>query len=682
MPELVQKSEIVERAQKNYKRDIEHWGPIYEKAIEDLEFLSDDEFAQWDPKDYAARVSAGKPAITVDQLSQFCHQVINDARMNTPSISIIPADGESTSENAELIKGLIRNIEYVSGADDAYDVAINYSVKSSIGFIRVDHDYVDDDTDDQELLIRGVKNPRSIILDCESLESDGSDAKHAFVFDKMTVDKFKEMYPDKEVACFENENLTNVDGSEYITIAEYFEIEEQDTVSVNSIRRRTKKVVKRYKLSGKEVLDETIFPGKYIPIVPMYGEEAWMDGKRNLLSLIRKAKGAQKMYNYWKSLETELLQKQSRAQFMAAEGQVEDYAEDWKNPDKAQVLRYKPTDARGNPIGMPQKLPPPDSPIAFINASRMAIDDIKATMGIYNASLGMQSNEVSGIAIRQRQQEGDVATFHFIDNRDKAITQIGRILVCAIPEIYNTPRALRIIGEEEDQKVVGINGMVMPEQEDNYDLSRGKYDVKVVTGAPYTTRRQEAAEFFTQIVQSQPKLMTVMGDLLFKNMDIAGSEAMAARMKKLVDPKLLDDDDADPMAQALAGQLEQMQAQMQLIQQENAALQKQLEDKAAELNIKAQSEAIKADDNQAQNQLEALRIQTDERLKQMELEIKAAELRLKERELELEEQKIIAELSMKNKQMEMTQANEMMKRADDMAAQTPQVVYTEIGEMP
>jgi len=151
MPELVQKSEIVERAQSNYKRDMEHWGPIYDKALEDLEFLSDDEFAQWDPKDYAARVAAGKPAITVDQLSQFCHQVINDARMNTPSINIIPADGDSTSENAELIKGLIRNIEYVSGADDAYDVAINYSVKSSIGFIRVDHDYVDDDTDDMWL---------------------------------------------------------------------------------------------------------------------------------------------------------------------------------------------------------------------------------------------------------------------------------------------------------------------------------------------------------------------------------------------------------------------------------------------------------------------------------------------------------------------------------------------------
>lgn len=682
MPELVQKSDIVERAQANYKRDMEHWGPIYEKALEDLEFLSDDEFAQWDPKDYAARVSAGKPAITVDQLSQFCHQVINDARMNTPSINIIPADGESTSENAELIKGLIRNIEYVSGADDAYDTAINYSVKSSIGFIRVDHDYVDDDTDDQELLIREVKNPRAVVIDCNSMESDGSDAMHAFVFDKITIDDFKSKYPDNEIACFENENLKDIKGSDYITIAEYFEIELQDVVSTNSVRKRKKRIVKRYKLSGKEVLEETTFPGKYIPIVPMYGEEAWKDGKRNLLSLIRKAKGAQKMYNYWKSLETELLQKQSRAQFMAAEGQVEDYAEDWKNPDKAMVLRYKPTDARGNPIGMPQKLPPPDSPIAFINASRMAIDDIKATMGIYNAALGMQSNETSGIAIRQRQQEGDVATFHFIDNRDKAITQVGRILVCAIPEIYNTPRALRIIGEEEDQKVVGVNGMVIPEQEDNYDLSRGKYDVKVVTGAPYTTRRQEAAEFFSQVVQSQPQLMNVMGDLLFKNMDIAGSEAMAARMKKLVDPKLLEDDDTDPMVQVLTSQLEQAQAQMQLMQQEAAALQKQLDDKTAELNIKAQSEAIKADDNQAQNQLEALRIQTDDRLKQMELELKAAEIRLKERELEIQEQKIIAELSMKNKQMEMEQANEMMKRADEIAAQAPQVVVTEIGGIP
>jgi hypothetical protein len=682
MPEIVQKSDIVERAQDNYKRDKEHWGDTYRKALDDLEFLSDDDFAQWDPKDYQARVQAGKPAITVDQLSQFCHQVINEARMNTPSIGIIPADGESSMENAELIKGLIRNIEYVSGADDAYDTAVNYSVKSSIGFIRVDFDYVDETSDDLELLIRGVKNPSAVLIDCESTESDGSDAMHAFVVDKITVEKFKLQYPDKEVCCFDNDTMTFKDG-EFITVAEYFEIEEVSAGKTPGGREIKKKVVKRYKLSGKEVLEESVFPGKYIPVVPVYGEEAWIDGKRHLLSLFRKAKGPQQMYNYWKSIETELLQKQSRANFIAAAGQTEDYAEDWTNPDKAVVLRYKATDSLGNPIGMPQKLPPPDSPIAFINASRMAIDDIKATMGIYNASLGMQSNETSGIAIQRRQQEGDVATFHFLDNRDKAITQIGRILVCAIPEVYNTPRALRIIGEEEDQKVVGVNGMMMPDQKEEYDLLRGKYDVKVVTGAPFTTRRQEAADFFTQIVTSQPQLMTVMGDLLFKNMDFAGAEAMSSRMKKLVDPKLLEDDDnVDPMTQQLAMQLEQAQAQFQLAQQEMAALQKQLEDKSAELNIKAQSEAIKADDNQAQNQLEALRIQTDERMKQAELELKAAELALKSRQLDIEEQKIMAELSMKNQQMEMDQANEMIKRADDIAAQAPQVVVTEIGGYP
>lgn len=682
MPEIVQKSDIVERAQDNYKRDMDHWSEHYRKAREDLEFLSDDEFAQWDPKDYQARVSAGKPAITVDQLSQFTHQVINDARMNTPSINIIPADSESSTENAEIIKGLIRNIEYVSGADDAYDTAINYSVKSSIGFIRVDHDYMDDDTDDQELYIKAVKNPMAVLIDCDSMESDGCDMKHAFVVDKITVEQFKEQFPDKEVSCFETEDLKSIDDADYVTIAEYFEIEEIDNGVTASGRKLKKKIIKRYKLSGKEVLEETTFPGKYIPIVPVYGEEAWIDGKRHILSLFRKSKGAQKMYNYWKSMETELLQKQSRANFIAAGGQTEDYAEDWKNPDKAVVLRYKATDSMGNPIGMPQKLPPPDSPIAFINASRMAIDDIKATMGIYNASLGMQSNETSGIAIQRRQQEGDVATFHFIDNLNRAITQVGRILVCAIPEIYSTPRALRIIGDEDDQRIVGVNGIAAPDQKENYDLTRGKYDVKVVTGAPYTTRRQEAAEFFSQVVASQPQLMTVMGDLLFKNMDIAGAEAMSARMKKLVDPKLLDEENVDPMAQQLAAQLEETQAQIQLMQQENMALQKQLEDKSAELNIKAQSEAIKADDNQAQNQLEALRIQTDERMKQAELELKAAELQLKVRQLELEEQKVIAEIGMKNKKLEMDQANEMMKRADEIAAQTPTVVVTEIGGMP
>lgn len=661
-------SDIIKRAQDNYQRDKSHWADIYDRARDDLKFLSDDDNAQWDSKDYDARVKTGRPALTVDQLSQFVHQVANDIRMNTPTINIIPAGTEANIETATIFKGLIRNIEYISNADDAYDTASLNSIKCSIGFIRIDHDYVDDKSFEQELLIKREINPLSILIDCDSTACDGRDMKHATILDSILVSEFKKQYKGKEPSSFGESESKEKKNDEYVTIAEYFEFDENvKTIGINELgevedvidgkdykttRPVKNKIVKRYKLSGADVLEETTFPGKYIPIVPVYGEEAWIDGKRNIFSLIRKSKQAQQMYNLWKSLETELLQKQPNAPIMVAEGQIEDYADDWKNPAKAMALRYKTTDAKGKEVPPPQRLAPPTIPTGIVGAARSTVDDIKATMGLYNASIGARSNETSGVAIQARNQEGDVATFHFNDNLIRSITQVGRILVCAAPEIYDTARIVRIIGEEDEPQEVGINGQMAEDQEEVYDLTKGIYDVRVVTGAPFTTRRQEAVTFFSDIVAKQPELMQVMGDLLFKNMDFAGAPAMAERMKKVIgaaNPQLLEDDtqkEIDPEKQQMAVALEQGQKMIQQLQnqmQEMAAdaqteintLQMELDNKERELEIKSGSEMTKASAEDRKMDIEILKVKIEQKKAEDEYRFKMAALAIKDKELEL-----------------------------------------------
>jgi hypothetical protein len=381
--------------------------------------------------------------------------------MNTPSINIIAADG-GDPEVAEIIEGKIREIQNNSNADDAYDNAVNFAIKSSLGFIRIDHDYLDDKSFDQELFIDRVVNPNSILFDPESIEPDGSDARCAFVFENMSREDFEEQYPDYSPISFIKE-----DQEDEIVLVEYFNIEEQDIFIVMDemgqvsevdklpeagiirSRKSKKRVVYRYKLSGQDVLEESIFPGEYIPIVPVYGEEAWIDGKRNLYSLIRRSKDAQRMYNYWASLETEILMKAPKAPIMAVEGTVEDFAEDWMNPDKAAVMRYKQEDSSGRPAPPPQFTQPVAPPIGIINARQSSIQDIRSTMGLYDSFIGMQDNAVSGIAIQGRQREGDRAVYHFMDNLTRSITQVGRILVSALPVVYDTPRVVQIIGKEE-----------------------------------------------------------------------------------------------------------------------------------------------------------------------------------------------------------------------------------------
>jgi hypothetical protein len=606
---------LIAQAQTDLKYDQSAWNTIYEKARDDLRFLSDEKYAQWDEKDYEARVKTGRPALTIDQLSQFVHQVVNDAKQNTPAIEVIPSDDKATEATAEKIDGLIRNIQYKSNADVVFDTAITFSTKCSIGFMRVDHDYTNTDGAEQELLLKRVVNPLACWIDGDSIEIDGSDSERGTILDKMTVKAFKKKYPGKDPICFvaETTDIKKQSDGDQITIAEQFRLKKEPmtiafdangqkienyqegmplAVPVRMTRVVEKVTVERFKMSGADILERTTFPGCYIPLVPVYGEEAWEDGERKLFSLIRKSKDAQKNFNMWKSLEMELLKKQPQAPVMASEGQTEKYREDWLQPDKTMVLRYRRFDEDGKDLGVPQRLEPPMIPTGIVNAARESVDDMKGTLGMYNASIGNRSNEVSGVAIAKRQMEGDVATYHYGDNLTHSVNHLGRVLVSALKDIYDTPRVERIIDGENQPQVIGINGKRVEGQEEDYNLTEGSYDVRVTTSAPYTTRRQEAAEFFTQIVTKMPDLMPIMGDLLFDNADFPGAKAMADRMRKVLDPKFKDPKDGE----AEAPDPEKLQMQ-QVIEQGAQALdelQKQLDNKDAQSQLVQKKQALDA----------------------------------------------------------------------------------------
>lgn len=625
-------SDIIEQAKKHYQIAKNGWDEIYRKAKQDLEFLSDSQYAQWDAREAAARASVNRPILEVDQLSQFIHQVVNDIRMNTPSIKIIPDDDKSDLETAEILSGRIRAIEYKSQADSAYDMAADFAVRCSIGFLRVDHDYTDDDGFEQELKICRVVNPTAVLIDPCSIEPDGSDAKYGFVFEEMSLDEFKSQYPNATPLSFgEEDKSKKPSDSDKITIAEYFVIQDEmeergllddgtsEPVSEGKKYKRTRKIKKpkvmRYKLAFEDELESTTFPGKYIPIVPVYGEELWIDGKRNLNSLIRKSKSSQVAYNMLKSSETEILLKQQQSPVQAAVGQMRGFEEDWKTPEKAMVLYYHTTDVNGIQVPPPQRLAPPVVSQGFAQASMDAENNIRKTLGMYNAGVGKREGQSSGVALKQLEMSGDVASFHFGDNLVKSIAQVGRILVAALPVIEDTPRVVNIIDEEENIKQVGINGAVARDQKQTYDINKGKWGVRVTTGASFTTQRQEAAAYYAEVIKSIPDLMPAIGDLVFKYQDAPGAQAISARLKKLVDPKLLDEsereDGQDPQVMQLTAQLQELAAQAQ---QQISQLQAELENKQAETMIKMGELKIK---------------QEEVAIKNKEADIKAADVKLK-----------------------------------------------------
>jgi hypothetical protein len=335
-----------------------------------------------------------------------------------------------------------------------------------------------------------------------------------------------------------------------------------------------RKKVMWMKTNGFDILDEREWAGKWIPVVRVIGNEWEVEGRLHISGLVRNAKDAQRMYNYWTSQEAEMLALAPKAPFIGYGGQFEGYEMQWKtaNTTNWPYLEVNPdvTDGAGNVLPLPQRAAPPLPQTGLIQAKMGAAEDIKSTTGQYDASIGAQGNERSAKAIIAREKQGDVGTYHYVDNLARAIRHITRQIVDLIPKIYDTQRIARIIGVDGEVDMVKFN----PSQQEPvkeirepqtgaliekiYNPGVGTYDVMVTTGPGYMTKRQEALDAMSQILQTNPQLWAVAGDLFIKNMDWPGAQEMAARFKKILDPKVLSDGDQSPELMAAQQQLEAM----------------------------------------------------------------------------------------------------------------------------
>ena len=525
-------------------------------ALEDLRFARLGE--QWPDKVKKQREDEGRPCLTINRLPSFIRQVVNDARQNKPSIKVHPVDSGADVETAKVIDGIIRNIEYTSNADTAYDTAIDFAASCGFGALRVAIDYTRDDSFDTDLIIKRVSNPFTIYRDPRSEEADSSDWNVSFVTEMMDKDEFIKKYPDSEVSDWAGDKDDDWLSDDRVRIAEYWtrsEVEKQifllsdgmivdeqmylankELFEVSGIKIVNQRITKSYKVmqhmvGGDQVLGEPVeWLGRYIPIIPVYGEEINVEGKRYFLSLIRQAKDAQQMYNFWRTATTELVALAPKAPWVGPTGFAKtDSRWDTANTQSHQYLEY---DGNTPPIRTPFAGVPAGALQEALNAS----DDMKSIMGLFDASLGAKSNETSGKAIMARQREGDISTFHFIDNMTRSIRHTGRILLDLIPYNYNKERVMRIMGEDGAPSTVTVNQQVQQENGEVinvYSLTSGKYDLTVKSGPSFTTRREEASAQMMELLRVFPQAAPVVGDLLAKNLDWPGADEIAERLQKM-----------------------------------------------------------------------------------------------------------------------------------------------------
>lgn len=546
------------------------------EAAEDMRFISGD---QWSTAARAER--KGRPIITINRSSQFLRQVSNPIRTNMPTLKVEP-DGDADLELAEVANGLFRRIQYNSSASHVYANAVEHMVGCGIGWFRVVSDYADDDSFDQELMIKRIFNPMSVYPDPSAMEPDRSDMNWCLVSEIMPMAAFKLRWPGMSVTGMDTPSnsvgQSNIfwNATDTVRIAEYWRrkdvpkeiarLKNGQTVNITDMPKRqqeqlkslglidTTRMSKGYTvemtlLSGADVLEEPYkCPCKWIPLVPVIGAEIPLEGGTYRHGLIRFQREPQQLHNYFMSVAAESLGQQPKAPYMATPKQIGPFKSMWDNAATSPVpylLHADGTEA-------PQRINPPPLPSGLIQMAEMLAEDMKATTGIYDAALGNRSNETSGVAIGARVEQGNQATSHFVDNLQHSLEHTGRILLDMIPKIYDTQRVLRMQGEDGSETEAHINhpvpGMATHDGQPAVinDLSQMSFkSVRVIMGPSYASKRAEAVQQLTQLIQAMPQLGAIAGDIIARNLDFDGSEELAKRAKTMLPPGILQMENPD-----------------------------------------------------------------------------------------------------------------------------------------
>lgn len=629
----------------------DYWRDIYQRGEDDVEFALGN--AQWPVKIRKLREKQGRPCLTENRILPFCNQVINNIRQVRPSIVPKPVDSGADVEVADILRGVICNIETVSDADNVYDTGARNSVMAGVGWIRVCTGYAGNDTFDQEIYLERVQDFRSVYLDPNHKRQDGADARDVFVFSEMDKEEFEHEYPKARLEGFSKDGGWCTD--ETIRICEHFYkgYEERELVefrieALGSVIRgvkfaedvptgatvvRSRKTqictIKYCKFTQVEILEENTFPGEYLPLIPIYGFEVFSENKRTFYSLIHQAKDPQMMLNFWRSASTEVFALQPKAPYVGAIGQFNTYAQNWAdaNSENYSTLEYDPVTivgANGETILLPApaRQPPPTPSPALLQEAVGAAEAIKASLGMYDASLGNQTPDISGKAIISRQMQGDNATFHFIDNLSVSIRHVGRILIGLIPLIYTGERILRILGEDGTEKMVPINQPVVKngnsyrKAEDNevgrvIRFDSGKYDIFIEVGPSLGTKRQELANAIVEVARVNPDIMNVAGDLFMKSLDVPYADEIAKRIRATMDPALLGDDVEAARVQQLTQAIGQLQQKLDLTEQALLAKQNNEEFKNGIEAKKVENDTIKLKIEAAKTEAEIEKIRSE-----------------------------------------------------------------------
>lgn len=601
--------DFLAHVRKTFDADLEADEQNRQESIEDARFVAGE---QWDAAVRQRRAAANKPTLTINRLPAYVAQLVGNRRLNETGIRVQPDSG-GDKKVAEVREGLIRSIQKNSRAQHAYDTAFQQVVIGGLGNFQVHLDYAHDDVFEQDIRIAAIPNPLSVVWDRSSVDPIGSDAEHVFVVDMLPRDEFKRRYPKAEAGEW-NADLTSSrhgygNTAEGVQVLSFWRMRSKqrtvallrngavedvtdlppeewfDAVATGSsgeplVRDVQRKYAQLYLCSSHDILAGPYdLPVQRLPVFRVPGWELFIEGDRIRWGMVRFLRDPQRLHNYWRSTIAEKLVGAPKAKWIAADTSVEGREQQWRESHLSDDPLLVWNANSGQP---PQRQLPVDMESALIQEAGLASQDIRDVSNIHEASLGMQSNEVSGRAIMARQRVGEVGTVIYDDNLNAAIEECGKVINHLIPFVYDTPRTVKVLGADlRTEQLVRVNDEADP---DSIDITYGKYSATVTTGPSYTTRRVESREEMMAMVNAMPQTMAVAADKIVEAQDWPGAEEIARRLRTQLPAGMVSEADMDEaQLQQQQAAAQQAQAQAELQQQ---FLQLEIADKQADLALK------------------------------------------------------------------------------------------------
>lgn len=651
---------VVEEAKERFEIAKAAYAASRSQAVEDTKFyLGDsDNGYQW-PQNIALQRSTieKRPCLTINVTAQHVNQIVNTVRENPPTGKVLPVDDFADKKTAEILSDLIRNIQASSSGDDVHNIATEHAIVGGEGYWRIVTEYASEDSFDQVIKIKPILDPGMVYIDPYTKELDKSDAEWGFVFEDITKDECQRLWPNVDVQSWTEDKKAGWVKDETVRIADYYcveylddvlyqlpdgsteykskmpkEIVAQLDVLVEQGQLRTRKAKRKewkiHKLAGghDEPMQSTVWVGSILPIVQVVGKELLVNGEVIKKGLVRDLKDAARMVNYSYSAAIESVALQNKIPYLAPADAIEGYEDKWNNANTQNLayLPYNHVDDAGNPIPMPQRQPPAILPTAQIQLLQLSVEQMRAASGQQSANFGIKSEAASGVGIQRLKVQGEIATFHFLDALNRALKYEIRVLlelICS-GKILDTARVVRVMGIDgtAGHAVLDPNAQQSYQEINQGDIQKifnptiGQYDVVIDTGPSYMTKRTEGAAQLTQIMQGNPQMMQVAGDLVMKAMDVPYADKIADRMQKMLPPQLQDQKGNEQIPagaqQAMQMAQQHIQQQDQVIQQMQEALQKKQAEEQKMQND-AQLAQMKMAIEQKKLELEAFKAETE-----------------------------------------------------------------------